>query len=272
MSRELTVSLLNIDQAALTVGVLEPLAALSSKEWALHVVLVDNGSRTDELASLHNWVAANRDRFASVLFIASSRNLGVTGGRNLAFRLGSTDRVLVLDNDLVLPSDSRWLEELAHTMDLDPQAAIVAPMLVFADRPDTVQSTGIGLTSTGRVGYLNRNREVAIIATDVVEVVAAPAACWLVRREAQQAVGLLSDAYYPMQYEDVDFCLRLRLAGWKTLCHPGVRIAHIENVTTRNLKEHPYGRTAARQWMTFADRWSDVLPQVATIPEDDISW
>jgi hypothetical protein len=62
------------------------------------------------------------------------------------------------------------------------------------------------------------------------------------------------------------------LAGWKTLCNPRVRIAHIENVTTRNLKEHPYARTAARQWMTFTEKWSEVLPQVATIPEDDISW
>jgi GT2 family glycosyltransferase len=272
MSRELTVSLLNIDQAALTVSVLEPLAAYSKIDWALHVVLVDNGSRTDELAGLHNWVAANRDGFASVLFIASSKNLGVTGGRNLAFQLSSTDRLLILDNDLVLPADSTWLRELAHTMDRDAQAGIVAPMLVFADRPDTVQSTGIGLTSKGRVGYLNRNRDVATVAPDVVEVVAAPAACWLVRREAQQAVGLLSDAYYPMQYEDVDLCLRLRLAGWKTLCNPRVRIAHIENVTTRNLKEHPYARTAARQWMTFTEKWSEVLPHVATIPEDDISW
>jgi GT2 family glycosyltransferase len=105
-----------------------------------------------------------------------------------------------------------------------------------------------------------------------MEVVAAPAACWLVRREAQQAVGPFSDGYYPMQYEDVDWCLRLGLAGWKVHCNPRVRIGHIENVTTRNLKGHPFARTAARHGLAFTEKWRDLLPQVATITEDDISW
>jgi O-antigen biosynthesis protein len=272
MSHELTVSLLNIDRAALTIQVLEPLAALSGQGWLIQVVLVDNGSRADELTMLQDWVTANQSRFEELQFVASPTNLGVSGGRNLAFTRASHDRLLILDNDVILPEDVQWLAQLARTMELEPLSGIVAPMLVFADRPDTVQATGIGLTKTGRVGYLNRNKEAASIAPARLDVVAAPAACWLVRRDAQQAVGLFSEMYHPMQYEDVDFCLRLRVAGWKVVCDPGVRIAHIENVTTRSLTGHAFARTSVRNAMLFREKWSDLLPQVATLTEDDISW
>lgn len=272
MSRELTVSLLNIDQAALTMQVLEPLAALSGEDWRIRLILVDNGSGAGEFTVLQDWMWANRTRFEEVLFVASSRNLGCTGGRNLAFKLAATDRMLVLDNDVILPVGSTWLETLSRRMDLEPQAGIVAPMLVFADRPGVVQATGIGLTKEGRVGYINRNRQAASISSNPIEVVAAPAACWLIRRDAQQAVGLFSDAYYPVQYEDVDLCVRLRLGGWKIICDPSVRIGHIENVTTRNLKDYPFARLTVRNSMTFREKWSDVLPQLATIDQDDISW
>ena len=269
---ELTVSLLNIDQAALTMQVLEPLAALSGEDWRIRLILVDNGSRAEECAMLQDWISTNKTRFEEVLFVAASRNLGATGGRNLAFKLAATDRLLVLDNDVILPAGSTWLEMLSRRMDQEPRAGIVAPMLVFADRPGVVQATGIGLTREGRVGYINRNRQAASIPPDPIEVVAAPAACWLMRRAAQQAVGLLSDAYYPVQYEDVDLCVRLHLAGWKIICDPGVRVGHIENVTSRNLKEYEFARLTVRNGMTFKEKWSDVLPQLATIDKDDISW
>jgi len=272
MSHELTVSLLNIDRAALTIQVLESLAALSGEGWLIQLVLVDNGSGADELTMLRDWVAAERSRFEDVVFVESPENLGVSGGRNLAFARASHDRLLILDNDVVLPAGPHWLTQLAQTMEMEPLSGIVAPMLVFADRPDTVQATGIGLTTTGRVGYLNRNRLAASIATTLIDVVAAPAACWLVRRDAQQAVGSFSEMYHPMQYEDVDFCLRLRVAGWKVVCDPGVRIAHIENVTTRSLTGHAFARTSVRNAMLFREKWSDLLPEVATLTEDDISW
>jgi GT2 family glycosyltransferase len=92
------------------------------------------------------------------------------------------------------------------------------------------------------------------------------------RREAQEAVGLLSDEFYPMQYEDVDFCVRLGLAGWKIICDRSVRIKHIGNVTTRNLEDHSYARLAVRQGMRFREKWAEVLPKIATITEDEVYW
>jgi GT2 family glycosyltransferase len=106
----------------------------------------------------------------------------------------------------------------------------------------------------------------------VVEVVASPAACWLMRREAQQAIGLFPLEYYPMQYWDVDYCVQLGLGGWKILCDCTIRIRHIGNVTTRNLEDHPYARVSVRHGMLFREKWADILPQMATLQDDDIYW
>jgi GT2 family glycosyltransferase len=270
--RHLTVSLLNINEAQLTINVLDKLARLPIEDWMVQLILVDNGSRDDQLQQLTGWFLANKDRFAEVLLVNASRNLGTNGGRNLAFKLASGDRILILDNDLLLPDDAGWLDTLWQRMEDDPQIGIAGPMLVFADYPDIVQGAGIGLTDQGRVGYLSRAEPVARIPPIPIKVTATPAACWLVRREAQQAVGLFSEEFYPVQYEDVDFCLRLGLARWKIVCDCSVRIMHIGNVTTQNLEDYSFSRLTVRQWMRFREKWADILPQIATLAEDDIYW
>jgi len=270
--RRLTASLLNINQAQLTINVLDKLARLSTLGWDIQMILVDNGSERDQVRQLSEWFSAARDQFAELLFLSASRNLGANGGRNVAFKLARADQILVLDNDLILPDDPGWLETLWQTMELHPHAGVVGPMLVFSDHPEIVQSAGIALTARGRVGYLNRAQPVGSVASTTVQVVASPSACWLVRREAQQSVGLLSDEFHPVQYEDVDFCVRLDLAGWQILCDRSVRIQHIENVTTRNLKDHAFARMTVRHGLQFREKWADILPKLATITDEDIYW
>lgn len=270
--RRLTASLLNINEAQLTMNVLDKLAGLSTRDWAIQLILVDNGSDRDQLGQLLDWFSAHKDQFAEMLFVTASRNLGANGGRNLAFKLASGGHILILDNDVILPDDPGWLDTLWQRLEDDPQIGIVGPMLVFADYADVIQAAGVGLTDLGRVGYLHRGEPVECVPPTLTGIVASPSACWLVRREAQQAVGLLSDEYYPVQYEDIDLCLRMGQAGWKITCDCSVRVRHIENVTTRNLKDHPFARLTVRQAMTFREKWAELLPQIATISDQDIYW
>lgn len=270
--RNLTVSLLNINRSDLTIDLLDKLTCLSDEGWKVQIILVDNGSDPDQLQILGDWFNAHKDRFAEMLFINASDNLGVSGGRNLALKLANSDKILMLDNDLVLPGNSQWLNTLWQHLEYKPEVGIVGPMLVFADHPDVVQSAGIALTEDGRVGYLHRADTVDVVSPAVTEVTGVLPACWLMRREAQQAIGLFSNEYYPMQYEDVDFCLRLTQANWKILCDRRIQIRHIGNVTTRNLKGHSYARVSVKHWIKFREKWSDILPRVATITEKDVYW
>lgn len=268
----LTVGVLNFNRASLTIDVLDKVALLSKAGWDTQLIVVDNGSAEDEVQCLTEWFLANRGQFAEALCIAASRNLGVNGGRNVILELAAGEAILILDNDLILPADPDWLNTLWQKLETDPKVAIVGPMLVFSDYPEIVQATGIALTDSGRVGYLHRGDPVEMVPAMPVQVVATPAACWLLRTEAQQSVGLFSEDYYPMQYEDVDFCVRLGLEGWKIVCDRSVKMAHIGNVTTRNLPDHPFARLAVRNAMRFREKWASVLPRIATLQEEEIYW
>ena len=117
----LTASLLNINQAELTIKVLDKLARLSADGWAVQLILVDNGSADDQLRQLADWFLANKSCFSQMLLISASHNLGANGGRNIVFKLASAPRILVLDNDVILPDDSLWLETLWQRMEDNPQ-------------------------------------------------------------------------------------------------------------------------------------------------------
>lgn len=268
----LTVGILNLNEAAMTVQLLDQVAQLPEAGWDIQLIVVDNGSINDEVQRLTDWFLSNKHQFEESIFLGASCNLGCAGGRNAILKLAVGEAFLFLDNDVILPDNPEWLTILWQDLQADPDVAIVGPMLVFSDYPEIVQAAGIGLTARGRVGYLHRGNPVETVSAMSVQAGILPSTCWLLRPEAQRNIGLFDEEFYPVQYEDVDFCVRLGLEGWKIICDRSVKIAHIGNVTTRNLPDHPFARLTVRNAMRFREKWASVLPQIATIREEEIYW
>ena len=270
--RAITIGLVNIDQSELTIAIMEALMGLPKDRWNPQLILIDNGSAQKDVETLRTWVDDHQARFGDTAFVATGENLGASGGRNLILQRAEGERILILDNDLVLSQGYEWLDMLWGDMNSHAMVGIVSPMLLFAEHPHIVQAAGIGLTRLGRVGYLHRGEAADCVPTDVEPVVAAPAACWLLNGEAQRAVGLFPEEYHPMQYEDVDYCMQLRAAGWQTLCDRGIRISHIGNVTTRAVGGSRYARLAVRHGMIFRERWRHQLAEIDAIDDSEIYW
>lgn len=248
------------------------MAELSEAGWDIQLIVVDNGSDNDEAQCLADWFLSNKHRFLESIFVAASHNLGCAGGRNVILKLATGEAFLFIDNDVILPDGREWLDILWQDLQENPDVAIVGPMLVFSDYPKIVQAAGSGLTTRGRVGYLHRGDPVETVPTTPVQVNVSPSACWLVRLEAQRAIGSFSEEFDPAQYEDVDFCVRLRLEGWKIICDYRVSMMHIEHATTKSIPGHPFERLNARNAMRFREKWADALPELATIEQKDIYW
>ncbi|MEM7416204.1 MAG: glycosyltransferase [Gemmatimonadota bacterium] len=269
--KSVTIGLINVNQSGLTIAMLEHFATLRDRGWTSQLVLVDNGSESDDLATLMAWEEDNRSRFGDSIFVNAGENLGAAAGRNRILERADGDRILIVDNDLEL-DDLDWLDRLWALSDANPEAGLVGPMLVFARQPDVVQAAGIGLTQLGRVGYLHRGEKVADVPPTTEAVVASPAACWLMDRDAQQAVGDFPEIYYPMQYWDVDFCMGLGAHGSTILCDRSIRVRHIVNTTTRSMGDHVFARTAVRHGIIFRERWGERLSGIETIEDPDIYW
>jgi len=176
-------------------------SALMSEGVDIEVVVVDNGS--DLPVSMVD---------PRVRVLRNDVNRGVAPARNQGVR--ATDSVLVC----LLDSDARLapgcLRELASAM-ADPAVAVAVP--VFAGQ-DASASAGLAPTLRRKLLRLCDVRtDYATLLWDTRlpswDVDFGIGACQLIRRSAFDAVGGLDERYF-YGPEDVDFCLRLRSAGW----------------------------------------------------------
>jgi GT2 family glycosyltransferase len=88
----------------------------------------------------------------------------------------------------------------------------------------------------------------------------------LVRRETIEKVGLLDEAFF-MYAEDVDWCYRMKQAGWKVVYFPTAKIVHHIGQSTRKV---PFKMTYERHrsmWRFYRKHYSRgiALIDVATM-------
>jgi N-acetylglucosaminyl-diphospho-decaprenol L-rhamnosyltransferase len=161
--------------------------------------------------------------------IQNMANLGFARANNRGIQASRGRYILLLNSDTVVPEGA--LAHLASFMDQHPDVGASGPRLL---RPDgTPQPYSFGGDPTLRY-LLARDLKQALFhrhlhdwGTGIVqEVDWVSGACLLVRRQVIEQVGLLDENIF-MYFEDTDWCLRMRRAGWKVYFNPGVEVIHV---------------------------------------------
>lgn len=184
----------------------------------LEIVLVDNGSTDGSVEVI-------RERQFPVHLISAGSNLGFTGGNNLglveAQRLGAR-YVFLLNNDTTL--EKGVIRSLVDAAEAHPSAGIVAPVMHYYNTPSDIWFAGGQLAiRNGEATHdqsLHPSRDAAPYPTAWVS-----GCAMLVRSVAIEHVGGLDDRFY-FTWEDVDWSLRMKRAGWFLLVVPKARIFH----------------------------------------------
>jgi GT2 family glycosyltransferase len=186
------------------------------------VIVVDNGSVDGTAHEITR-------KFPAVKLIRSERNLGFAGGINLGLRQ-ATGQVIVLMNSDVLAS-AETLEAAAKALLAQPGVGALSPLLRAPNGKPQAFAFGEDQTP----GYLLRRGLKALLGLgpmhrwDVghpLEVDWVSGACMLVRREVVEQVGLLDERFF-LYFEDNDWCLRMRRAGWRILYDPRFEVVHL---------------------------------------------
>ncbi len=219
-SRRITLVILAWNHWRLTERCLETLAATDLD--GAEVLVVDNGS-TDETP----------ERLARIPWLRTLRlpaNLGFVRGNNagIAAAAAGSD-VVLLNNDLEFIQRD-WLRRLAACAHSAPDVGVVGCRMVLPDGRLLHAGTYIMPdTSWGQqVGALERDVGQH---TGTEEVEGVVFACAYLRRELLDAIGGLA-LDFESYFEDTDFCLRARQAGWRTLLCGGVTLVHDEHGST----------------------------------------
>ena len=193
---------------------------------AWEAIVVDN-------ASSDGSAEAARAAFPAVQVVDAGANLGFARASNLGLARARAPFVLLLNPDAELQPGC--LPALASLLEARPELALVGPRTLGGDRTPQV-SFGEGLTpwlelrQRRLVAGLRARRPLALrLAAAAARQECEPgwisAACALARRSALEAVGGFDEGFF-LYEEDVDLCLRLRLAGWRLLFTPEAEVVH----------------------------------------------
>lgn len=215
-----SVVILNWNGADDTIACLDSLYRVAAPR--LDPIVVDNGSRDDSVSRI-------RASHPDVLLLEAKANLGFSAGNNIGIREAlerGASHILILNNDTVV--DPRAIMLMCEELDRDPAAGAVCPLLTFSDPPDLVWFAGATFDPTrGRSGKMTGYRRPLGAWVDHLprQIDRGVGAAMLVRGEVIHQVGLLRDEFFFL-YEDVDWSLRMRAAGWTIRFVPEARIIH----------------------------------------------
>ena len=218
-------------------------------EQRFEVIVVDNASTDGSV----EWIVQQSD----IRIIRNDHNQGFAPATNQGIRAGTTPFVALLNNDTEVSAG--WLAALLSAMD-DPKVGTAASLMVFAGKPDIVQSAGIGIDRAAiawdRFGGLP-------VTTSIVQ---QPAAIFgpsggaaLYRRAMLDEIGLLDERYFAY-LEDVEWAWRAQQAGWQCRYMPEAVVLHHTSATAGEgspFKQRLLGRN--KVWLVAKHaRWRDM--------------
>jgi len=230
---------------------------LKSSYKNVEVIIVDNQSCKPETLTYFKYLTEEYD---NVRVIQYDQPFNYSAINNFAADHAAGEVLCLLNNDTEVITH-RWLDIMLGQLQ-QPNVGAVGAKLLFAN--DTVQHIGDAVgpggcadhflsgLAKGKRGYCNR----AVIAQDVSAVTAA---CLLVYKSVFKDVGGFNATDLAVTFNDVDFCLRVREAGFRVVMTPHAQLYHYESVSRGKDQSPEKAARAKREVDYMKKRWKKTL-------------
>lgn len=192
----------------------------------LEVIVVDNGSRNDEAKVI-------AERYPQVKTIRSKQNLGFAGGNNIGIKFANGRFLYFVNNDTILSHQLSDITPLISRLKSSESIGMVCPKIRFAWAPQPIQFAGYTPLSAVTL----RNRAIGYGEDDHGQyneahpTPYAHGAAMMVSRQALERVGLMPECYF-LYYEELDWSVMFRRAGYEIWYEPAATIYHKESQST----------------------------------------
>ena len=188
------------------------------------IVVVDNGSTDDSVLFVSN-------TYPSVRLIHIHKNLGFCGGYNFALKQVHAKYYVLLNSDVEVTKN--WLTPVIDLFQSDPTIAAVQPKIVSHARKDEFEYAGAAGGWIDSLGYpfcrgriFNHLEKDDHQFNDTVPIFWATGACQFVRASLFHQLGGLDEDYFA-HMEEIDFCWRLKRAGYQIFYQGKSTVFHV---------------------------------------------
>lgn len=222
----------------------------------LEILIVENNSVSEEIVTYYDQVQRQYD---NVRVLRYEKEFNYADIQNYAAVRAKGDHLLLLNNDTWLERPESIREMLGYCMRDD--VGIVGAKLLYPD--DTIQHAGVivGLGGVADHAFVGMDREdpgYCCRAICAQEYSAVTAACLMVKKTVFMEVGGM-DTELKIAFNDVDFCLRVKEAGYKIIYNPFSIWYHDES-KTRGAEDTPEKIERFRGEIEyFQRRWANFL-------------
>ncbi|MCM8709411.1 glycosyltransferase family 2 protein [Clostridium sp. SYSU_GA19001] len=216
--------LVNYNNFTDTIQCVNSLKKLTNKNY--EIVIVDNGSQNNSVEEI-------KKSLPNIKLIETGKNLGFAGANNVAIKYGlenNADFYLLLNNDTIVEPD--FLDNMMEIFKNYSKVGIVGSKIMYYGNKKLIWYAGgkvnwlkfrvehFGLKEIDKGQYDNESEVDFITGCNM-----------LIKKEVLENIGLLEEDYF-MYYEDVDFCIKAMMKGYKLIYTPKAVIYHKVSVAS----------------------------------------
>ncbi len=221
MKIEISIITINYNGLADTCALID---SIPFNDYPLEVIVVDNASQNDEATTIEQ-------RYPQVKVVRSSQNLGFAGGNNVGIKAAQGQYLFFVNNDTIFKDFN--IKALISRLNSAENIGMVCPKIRFTWDNHPIQFAGYTPLSP----ITMRNQSIGFGEEDLGQYNTAHltpyahGAAMMVKREVIEKAGMMPECYF-LYYEELDWSLRIRQAGYEIWYEPACTIYHKESQAT----------------------------------------
>lgn len=232
---DLSIIIVNYNTKKLTLECIESIYK-SKMNYTFEIFVVDNNSSD-------NSVDAIKETYSNVKVVENKENVGFSKANNQAIKVSNGRYVLLLNSDTIV--NNTTLSTIIEFMDKHKEVGATGCKVVLPDgsldkachrgfptpKASFYYITGLAKRFPSNPKF-NGYHKSYLNMDEIHEIDCLVGAFMMVRRETIKDVGMLDETYF-MYGEDIDWCYRIKKAGWKIYYNPKVSIIHYKGASSR---------------------------------------
>jgi len=222
----------------------------------IELIIVDNGSTDPEVPALYEDL---KKRHGAII-ISMPGLFNYSKLINAGAKQASREYLLLLNNDVIIPNIATAWSLLS--LAAEPTVGVVGSILLYPSRH--IQHAGIVLTQGPCASHVMRNASEhdpgpGHILRTLRNYQAVTGALQIMRTSIFREVNGYDEVHLPVEFNDIDFCLRVRKKGYKVLCAPMHGIIHAESSTRQETGSAETLKSRQDAKLYMARRWREAF-------------